>query len=100
MTTLAVHKAELAATMAQIAALQEQLTKLEEEKTYYLDEYETERERAEVAEAQSQKAAWRIQQLTNQLVSGGADPDGKHQRHHAAQHPPLNGPPLAVTACR
>ncbi|MFQ3665277.1 MAG: hypothetical protein SNJ79_04460 [Sphingomonadaceae bacterium] len=66
---------QLAAARAQIIALQEQLAKLEEEKTYYLDEYEKERDRAETAEAQAQKARWRIQQLTAQLLAGGTDPD-------------------------
>jgi cell division protein FtsB len=66
---------QLAATKAQVEALQEQLKKLEEEKTYYLDEYAKERERAETAEARAQKAAWRIQQLTVQLRKSGADPD-------------------------
>jgi len=70
---------QLTAAKAQVDALQDQIKRLEEEKTYYLDEYDQERGRAEAAEAQAQKAAWRIQQLITELRAGGNDPDAQMQ---------------------
>lgn len=70
---------QLTAAKAQVNALQDQIKKLEEEKTYYLDEYDQERVRAAAAEAQAQKAAWRIQQLIAELRAGGNDPDAQMQ---------------------
>ncbi len=66
---------QLAAAVEQIQALHGQIRGLKAEQEYYVGEYERERERAEVAENQSQKAAWRIQQLTNQIRTNGGDPD-------------------------
>jgi hypothetical protein len=66
---------QLAAAMERINALQGQFETLKAEQHYYVSEYEKERERAEVAETQAQKAAWRIQQLADQIRTGGGDPD-------------------------
>ncbi len=66
---------QLAAALKRIDALQSEVGDLKAEQEYYVDEYEKERERAEIAEAQAQKAAYRIQQLTEQLKEQGDDPD-------------------------
>lgn len=66
---------QLTAANERIAELESQLISLASEQEYYIDEYEKERERADVAETQSQKAAWRIQQLTDLLQTNGGDPD-------------------------
>lgn len=66
---------QLIAANERIAALDKQVTSLISEQDYYISEFESERERAEISEAQAQKSAYRIQQLTDQLTSSGDDPD-------------------------
>lgn len=66
---------QLVAANERIAALEKQVASLASEQDYYVAEFENERERAEIAEAQAQKSAYRIQQLTDQLTSKGDDPD-------------------------
>jgi hypothetical protein len=66
---------QLAAALKRIEALSSEIEDLKDEQTYYIDEFEKERNRAEIAESQSQKSAYRIQQLTGQLKSRGDDPD-------------------------
>lgn len=66
---------QLVAANERIAALEKQVASLTVEQDYYVYEFESERERAEIAEAQAQKSAYRIQQLTEQLTSKGDDPN-------------------------
>lgn len=66
---------QLAAALKRIDALKGEIEDLKTEQAYYIEEFEKERERAEVGEAQAQKSAYRIQQLTDQLKSKGDDPD-------------------------
>jgi len=66
---------QLAAALKRIEALKDEIEELKTEQTYYIEEFGKERERAEIAEAQAQKSAYRIQQLTDQLKSKGDDPD-------------------------
>lgn len=66
---------QLIAANERITALERQLASLVSDQDYYLAEYERERERAEIAEAQAEKSAYRIQQLTDQMKSKGDDPD-------------------------
>lgn len=66
---------QLAAANERITELQKQLDALSSEQDYYVEEFGKERERAEIAEAQAQKSAYRIQQLTDQLKERGDDPD-------------------------
>lgn len=66
---------QLSAAQAQIVALQSQIDALKGEQDYYVTEYQKERERTEVAEAQAQASAYRIQALSDQLKSAGDDPD-------------------------
>lgn len=66
---------QLIAANERIVALEKQVASLASEQDYYVGEYERERERAEAAETQAQKAAWRIQQLTDEIRAGGGDPD-------------------------
>ncbi len=66
---------QLEAAKTRIAALEKQIEQQKADQDYYLDEYEKERARAGLAEAQSQKAAYRIQTLTRLLKDKGDDPD-------------------------
>jgi hypothetical protein len=66
---------QLAAANDRITALERQLAQVGTEQDYYIAEYERERNRAELAEAQSQKSAYRVQELTRILKAKGADPD-------------------------
>lgn len=66
---------QLAAAQEQNKELSKQVGSLKSEQDYYINEYEKERERAETAEAQAQKAAWRIQVLMDQIQESGGDPD-------------------------
>jgi hypothetical protein len=66
---------QLHAAKSRIAALEKQMEQQKADQDYYLDEYEKERARAELAEAQSQKSAYRIQTLTRLLKDKGDDPD-------------------------
>lgn len=66
---------QFAAAMERIAALEKQIASQSSDQDYYVDEYEKERNRAEIAEAQAQKSAYRVQQLTDRLKSNGEDPD-------------------------
>ncbi|AIB12673.1 hypothetical protein ABAZ39_11865 [Azospirillum argentinense] len=66
---------QLSAAQAQIIALQSQIEALRSEQDYYVTEYQKERERAEVAEAQAQASAYRIQTISDQLKSVGGNPD-------------------------
>lgn len=70
---------QLDAALKRIEALKGEIEGLKTEQTYYIDEFEKERERAEIAETQAQKSAYRIQQLTDQLKSKGDDPDQELQ---------------------
>jgi hypothetical protein len=70
---------QLAAALERIEALKGEIEDLKTEQTYYFEEFDKERERAEIAEAQAQKSAYRIQQLTDQLKSKGDDPDQEVQ---------------------
>lgn len=70
---------QLAAALKRIEALKGEVDDLKTEQTYYIEEFDKERERAEIAEAQAQKSAYRIQQLTDQLKSKGDDPDQEIQ---------------------
>lgn len=66
---------QLAAAIDRIAAIEKQIASQASEQDYYIAEYEKERNRAEIAEAQAQKSAYRVQQLTDQLKARGDDPD-------------------------
>lgn len=66
---------QLAAAQEQVIALLAQVEAHRAEQDFYISEYERERERAEVAENQAQKSAYRIQQLSENLKARGADPD-------------------------
>lgn len=66
---------QLSAANERIAALERQVGSLASEQDYYVNEFEKERTRAEVAEAQAQNSTYRIQQLTDQLKSRGDNPD-------------------------
>ncbi|MBA8843467.1 cell division protein FtsB [Ochrobactrum sp. RH1CCR137] len=70
---------QLVAALKRIEALKGEVEDLKTEQTYYIEEFDKERERAELAEAQAQKSAYRIQQLTDQLKSKGDDPDQEIQ---------------------
>lgn len=69
------ESAQLAAANEQIEALEKQVAAQASEQDYYIAEYERERARAEIAEAQAQKSAFRIQRLTDQIKAKGDDPD-------------------------
>lgn len=66
---------QLATAEKRIEALKGEINGLKSEQSYYIDEFGKERERAEIAEAQAQKSAYRIQQLTDLLKARGDDPD-------------------------
>jgi len=66
---------QLKAANERISALEKDLTQQSADQNYYVEEYEKELERAELAEKQAQAAAYRIQALTSQLRSRGTDPD-------------------------
>ena len=66
---------QLKAANERIAALEKDIKQQVSEQNYYIDEYEREHERAELAEKQAQVSAYRIQELTGLLKSRGADPD-------------------------
>jgi hypothetical protein len=66
---------QLHAAKDRIAALEKQIEQQKVAQDYYLDEYEKEKERAVLAEAQSQKSAYRIQTLMRLLKDKGNDPD-------------------------
>ncbi len=70
---------QLAAALKRIDALKSEIDELKLEQDYYLHEYEKERERAEIAENRARQAAYRIQQLTDQIRSKGDDPDQEIQ---------------------
>lgn len=66
---------QLATANERIALLEKQVVSLAQEQDYYVTEHEQERERADAAEAQMQRGAYRIQQLTEELKKRGDDPD-------------------------
>ncbi|WP_339862553.1 hypothetical protein [Thalassospira alkalitolerans] len=66
---------QLVAANDRIDALEKQVASLGAEQDYYISEYEKERTRAELSEAQAQKSAYRIQHLTDQIKAKGDDPD-------------------------
>lgn len=66
---------QLEAAKNRIVAIEKQIEQQKADQDYYLDEYEKERARAVLAEAQSQKSAYKIQALTRLLKDRGDDPD-------------------------
>lgn len=66
---------QLAAANVRIKELKKQVEQQEAENQYYLDEYESERTRAETAEAQAQSSGYLVQELTRRLKEAGSDPD-------------------------
>ncbi len=66
---------QLRAANEWIAALKKDIEQKAAEQNYYVEEYEKEHERAELAEKQAQASAYRIQELIALLKSKGADPD-------------------------
>ncbi len=66
---------QLAAALQRIKALTNENKDLISEQTYYIEEFDREHERAEIAEAKAQASAYRIQHLTNQFKLRGEDPD-------------------------
>lgn len=66
---------QLKAANDRIAALKNDIEQKTTEQNYYVEEYEREHERAELAEKKAQTAAYRIRELTELLKSRGDDPD-------------------------
>jgi hypothetical protein len=66
---------QLKAANDRIAALKADIEQKTTEQNYYVEEYEREHERAELAEKKAQTAAYRIRELTELLRSRGDDPD-------------------------
>jgi len=66
---------QLSAALERIESLEDRIKNIIDEQEYYIEEFEKERERADIAESQSQKAAFRIQQLSDQLKTAQNDPD-------------------------
>lgn len=66
---------KLQAALARILALETQVTDEKASLEYFASEHDRERERAESAEQQARASAYRIQQLLDQLKSGGQEVD-------------------------
>ena len=71
----ATDQEQLSAAQAQIASLKDNLKKARDEQQWLLEEHGAAEERARNAEAQLVGAAYKIQQLTEQLRSRGETPD-------------------------